>query len=858
MSREAEGGPPPEEQPLRWPTAGRSEAIATATEGQAPADECGVFCPETDAEHHAAIVAWRLTTLGAPNHEDRVSAQALLLSRLRYALDLFPGASHALEMRYIVWPADAATGTPERVESCLLARFADWRGDRATMQARARDFSREVGQLLGATLADYYFVPVRDPDEVAALLAPFPVAETLEIRQKPGPDGKLPEIFGGLPDADALVALMCRQPTATLLAVCVAPVEPEVALDQLTATAESDPEPLIGTTWAQPSEDRRASSLAPRLEAEYSLRRWQALRLAAFHRHIFRLRAQLASAGRLSEALVGMAVGEIGGPSRLLVHNAWQSPASLVAGSAAAVRPRNTHVRTDDAASETGLAQANLAQLGFAPWGVAPGAASPFLVDLGEAARVFPLPVKAAWLDAHSIALPLPYRERVADGLRLGVNRVLGAVWPVQMPYAARAHHTWIVGQTGTGKSTLLESLILQDIQAGRGVIAIDPHGELIEQILGKIPAARADDVIFFNPADTEFPIGLNLLEASTDDAKALVVSSFIGLLRKMFDPHTMGIVGPRFEHGARNAMLTVMSNPDGGTLVEVLRVLSDDNYMRTLLPHVTDPIVRRYWEDQIAHTADFHRSEVLDWVVSKFGPFVTDFTMRRIIGQVQSGFRFRPAMDEGKIVLLSLAKGKLGSTNANFLGLILLPMILQAALSRADLPPAARRECALYIDEFQNYASDSLALMLAEARKYQLALTLANQHVGQLTGEVRDAVLGNVGSTLAFRLGAADALAMEQILAPSPVAASHCLNLPNFTAYCRLLIGGRRTAAFTLETAPVTIPFDQARRDQIVAASRARYGRPRAEVDDEMNTRALLQPRPKPRPRMEFTLEGP
>ena len=251
----------------------------------------------------------------------------------------------------------------------------------------------------------------------------------------------------------------------------------------------------------------------------------------------------------------------------------------------------------------------------------------------------------------------------------------------------------------------------------------------------------------------------------------------------------------------------------EGGTLIEFMRAFTDEGFVRReLLPKITDPLVKRYWTDQIAHTADFHKSEVLDWIVSKFGRFVTDPTIRRIVGQSRSSFSFRAAMDEGKIVLLSLAKGLVGGDNANFLGLVLLPMILHAALSRAELPANQRRDVALYIDEFHNYASDSLALMLAEARKYHLALTLANQHVGQLTHEIRDAVIGNVGSQLAMRVGVSDAAIMEQVLAPSPVTGDALTGLPNFTAYGRLLLRGQRTPAFTLETELAKRPFDERR----------------------------------------------
>lgn len=434
----------------------------------------------------------------------------------------------------------------------------------------------------------------------------------------------------------------------------------------------------------------------------------------------------------------------------------------------------------------------------------------------------------------------VPLTARVSGGLRLGVNRTRDER-PVHLPHASRPLHLWIAGQTGTGKSTLLESLILQDIQAGRGVICIEPHGDLIAQIVGKIPAHRKDDVIIFDPADSEHIVTINPLIAENEAQTALVVSAFLALLRKIYDPYNQGITGPRFEHAARNGLLTVMCMPEGGTLIDFMRAFTDDRFRNQILPYVTDPLVKRYWTDQIAHTSDFHRSEVLDWVVSKFGRFVTDPTIRLIVGQSKSSFSFRAAMDGGKIVLLSLAKGLVGSDNANFLGLVLLPMILHAALSRANIPGAERRDVALYIDEFQNYATDSLAQMLAEARKYRLALTLANQHVGQLTPEIRDAVIGNVGSILAFRLGVTDAALMEHILAPAPVCAQHFVSLPNFAAYGRLMVERQRTPVFTLETEPVAQPYDPARAAAIRAASRKRYGRPRVEVDAAINERSQL-----------------
>ena len=310
--------------------------------------------------------------------------------------------------------------------------------------------------------------------------------------------------------------------------------------------------------------------------------------------------------------------------------------------------------------------------------------------------------------------------------------------------------HMYIIGKTGTGKTEFLKQMILQDIQGGEGVGVIDPHGDLIEDLLQVIPPERAEDVILFDPSDTTRPMGLNMLEASTEEEKHYMVSSIIGLMYKLYDPNQTGIIGPRFEHAIRNAMLTVMSRP-GSTFIEVVRVMTDAKFVQELLPEVKDPIVRRYWTDQIAQTADFHKSEVLDYTVSKFGRFVTNRTMRNIIGQSQSAFNFRDVMDNQKILLINLSKGKIGEENSSFLGLILVPKILISAMSRQNMPMDQRKDFFFYVDEFQNFATPDFAQILSEARKYRLNLIVANQFIGQMEEEIKNAIFGNVGTLTSF-----------------------------------------------------------------------------------------------------------
>ncbi|HEX6122840.1 MAG TPA: type IV secretion system DNA-binding domain-containing protein, partial [Ktedonobacterales bacterium] len=702
---------------------------------------------------------------------------------------------------------------------------------------------------------DFAAVPAR---EVGAILAPFAPADLVAIRHELPEGGPAPESPAlalpllGVPDASAVIELLVRQTAPSVLVFCVEPRATAHARSADAPSPHADDAPR--SPWGHTPRIASAESSGARFSFQELAH--QSLRIehhSAVQRAPFRLRVEVACAEPLTEAAISTLRGEVGGPSRLTQGMAWRQPALSLASTAVPLRPRSAATQRGGQ-TEFAIASENLRTLGFTPWG-APRewpADVVYQADLGEGVRCFALPGDAPWLPAHAVALRLPFRAGAREGMRLGVNAARGIPHPVFLPLASRRYHAWIVGETGSGKTTLIEHLALQDVHAGRGVILIDPHGDLIRNMLSHIPTARMDDVILFDPADRAFPLSLNPLDVTEEDAQTLVISSFIGLLTKLYDPHQQGIVGPRFEHNARNVMATVMSTP-GNTLVEVLRAIQDDQYVtKTLLPNVSDPLVRRYWTDQIRNTNSFHRSEVLDWIACKFSHFVTDRTMRRILGQSKSSFSFRAAMDEGKIVLISLAKGLLGSANANFLGLVLLPMILQAALSRAEQPEHQRRDVMLYIDEFQNYATDSLAQMLAEARKYHLSLMLANQHIGQLAPDIRDAVIGNVGSVIAFRLGVADAQAVEAMLAPSPVRASDLGALPNYHAYARLLIDGHSCPAFTLRTEPVPYPEDAEKVEALRAASRARYGRPRAEVDEEIAQRAqMLTQEPPARPRI-------
>jgi len=468
------------------------------------------------------------------------------------------------------------------------------------------------------------------------------------------------------------------------------------------------------------------------------------------------------------------------------------------------------------------------------------------VLNSDELATVFHFPNKSVetphifWLNAKRAPAPAQIPE---SGLFLGMSRYRGVERRINIGEDDRRRHMYIIGKTGTGKTQLLEELVMQDIYAGRGTAVIDPHGDLTDGIMARLPPERAEDVIYFDPSDTERPMGLNMLESYTEEQKHYVVTSIVGLMYKLYDPMKTGIIGPRFEHAIRNAMLTVMCEP-GSTFVEVVRCLTDSSFVQEILPKVQDPVIRRYWTDQIAQTADFHKSEVLDYIVSKFGRFVTNKLMRNIIGQSRSSFDFRKIMDEGKILLINLAKGKIGEENSNFLGLILVPKILIAAMSRQEVEEENRRDFYLYVDEFQNFATPDFAQILSEARKYRLNLTVANQFIGQMEEEVKNAVFGNVGTLIAFRVGVTDANYLQHEYQPT-FNEIDLINVERFNAYVKTIVHNEPVKPFSLDLTKDMTKIMAMRNPQVAKAiiqlSRLKFGRSQELVEAEITQRARL-----------------
>ena len=432
-----------------------------------------------------------------------------------------------------------------------------------------------------------------------------------------------------------------------------------------------------------------------------------------------------------------------------------------------------------------------------------------FVLNTEEMSSLYHFPLASAgvtglaWLPARSAAAPV---ELPAEGLILGYNEYREDSRPVRLKAADRLRHVYIIGKSGVGKSILLANMAIQDAANGDGFCLLDPHGDLTDDVLQRLPEARRGDVIVFAPADSQRPLGLNLLEYDSryPEQKIFVINEMIGIFDKLYDLKTTG--GPIFEQYMRNAMLLVMSDPaSGSTLLEVPRVLADAEFRQLKLSKCGDPTVVNFWLEEAEKAGgDAALANIVPYITSKLTTFISNDLMRPIIGQEKSSFNLRDIMDEKKILLVSLPKGVVGELNAYLLGMILVGKILMAALSRADTPAVSRAPFYLYIDEFQNFTTDSITQVLSEARKYGLGLTLAHQYIGQLVKKgdtaIKDAVFGNVGTMAAFKVGPEDADFLEKIFKPD-FQATDLVNVDKYTAFVRLLIDNANARPFTMKT---------------------------------------------------------
>jgi hypothetical protein len=439
-------------------------------------------------------------------------------------------------------------------------------------------------------------------------------------------------------------------------------------------------------------------------------------------------------------------------------------------------------------------------------------------------------------------------RNMPDSGLLLGFNVFRGVKKPVRIGLGDRQRHMYVVGQTGTGKSTFLENLALQDMLRGDGFAFVDPHGDTAEKLLSMVPKERTEDVIYFCPSDMAYPMGLNLFEYRTPDQKDFIIQEVLGMLYKLYDPQHQGIMGPRYESIFRNCALAVMADPNGSTFVDIPKLFRDPEFLKQKLSYVKDPNVLDYWQKEYpASQRSNEAGEVVSWFVSKFGAFLSNEMMRNIIGQTKSAFDLRDIMDNKKILLVNLSKGRTGELNSKLLGMVFVMKFQAAAMSRSDIPEEDRKDFALYVDEFQNFSTDSFATIMSEARKYHLNLIVANQFTTQLTEEIRDAVFGNIGTIVSFRIGQNDVESLGRYFQPH-FDGDDLLRVPNANTIVRTLISGVPTQPFSMATLPPLGNPNPHLADALKQLSAVKYGHPRATVEKAIFERlATKEPEPKP-----------
>lgn len=435
------------------------------------------------------------------------------------------------------------------------------------------------------------------------------------------------------------------------------------------------------------------------------------------------------------------------------------------------------------------------------------------------------------------------------DGVILGVNKFRGEEKIIRLRDKDRRRHTYVIGSTGMGKSVLLTNIAYQDMCDGRGFAFIDPHGDAVELLLSKVPPERMDDVILFEPGNLDNPVGMNMFEFQNEDQKDFIVQEGINMLTSLYDPGNQGIFGPRAQHMFRNAALLLMSDPEGGTFIDIPRCFIDPEFVKSKLKYVTDKTVYDYWTKEFpASQKSNDAGEVTSWFVSKWGPFLSNRMMRNILGQTKSGFNIREIMDNKKILLVNLSKGKTGELNAKLLGMIFVMKFQAAAMSRADMLEADRQDFCLFVDEFQNFATESFESILSEARKYRLNLVLANQFMTQLTDKIREALLGNVGTLMSGRLGVTDAELMEKAF--SPVFTAEDLHKQaNFSAIATVMMFDMPTSPFTMSLLPPMGDSNEELMRRMREYALSRFGRPRAEVEAEIDRRLAATSEEEPEP---------
>jgi hypothetical protein len=756
--------------------------------------------------------------------------------------------------------------------------------DERTARRHATSLARELTTLLGGAMPDHQWSLVQDSVTFAAIWEPFPATRVhlREIRRRESyvnletwrPRSKLGfGMEGAVPPSEDerssvyFVHQFLPNPTsmARLLRSMLlheAPLVYQAALGPVNLTIAEKTE--LNTAI---SRCEQAAARKPRADRDYcatttdaSLHQTDALACGLIEQMLrlqdapYQLQVLLASPACLPRSLVEAAGVEITRPvmNRLVSAGRATTPVELQGGGYDVVAPSS--------ASEKKVAAANLRFLELTPWGntLAPRGCERLrhLVDASEAAAAFRFPVATVdgvmGLNVRvARSRPLPREIAVLTSkktgkVQIGHNVYMGQHQPVFLSERDRLQHTYIVGQTGTGKTTLLKTMILEDMAAGRGVAVVDPHGDLFRELLLQIPAHRTQDVVVLDPVDAEYPVGLNLLECEGDEDRYFVVREFRGIIERLLADQYGRVstewIGPAFFQHMQMNLLLAMSNPEEpGTLMEFFNIFHSKTYWKRWLPlRWSDSRLRTWVEKNLPNVDYLKRGGATDptwgeYLSTKFEDFVFDPKLRLIFGQKRSTIRIREIMDQGRILLVNLAKGQLAEPNARFLGMVLLAKIQAAAMARSTIPQAKRRIFYLYVDEFQSVATENFVLLLSEARKFGLALTLANQFLSQISDKrIHQAISGNVGTQICFRVGREDAEMIEPQFTPF-FDKFDLANLPNRNAFVRTTVDGQSVTPFSMETVLPQSETSEATARELLKISRQKYGRAKADVEREL-----------------------
>jgi len=739
----------------------------------------------------------------------------------------FLGALHGYAhvtfcLQYLVDPT--APRAEDQLQIDLIAATADEAGPRS--KEDMQELVEDLEDLLQSHDRWYRFQRIVDDDALVHALSPFEISAAIEVLRREEPVGtallRRGVGFGTNLTVEEVQQLstfsafqLTDDPRSDLIALLMAQDHPVVFRVTATPTSLSPEERLalgsLDRHWPAPSGPGTLDDVARR-----------SLQAMAFVDPNFEVAVTIAGDQRLSPTLVesvGIAISPPQSPTAAAtsISGGYElAPITDTERSGSALE-----LRSDDAGW---LAPPPLRRLRrvMGPW---------------ELAAAFRIPVAQ---DAHfpgmtvrrTPALRVAPNGLPTEGTAIGSVEADNIPLSVRLSESDRFRHTYILGQTGTGKSTLLLNMILQDIGRGAGVAVIDPHGDLAESVLERVPEDRLDDVVLVDPADPEAVVGINLLEADSPVQTDYLVSDLCEFFQQLFDPKQQGIVGPRFQAWLRNACLTLIPVPGQGTICDVPRLFLDNDYLKFCFRYVSDPLVRDFWIKEMGQTSDYHKSEMLGWFSSKFDPFRASRLTRHTLGQPFSTISFRDVMDKQQILIVKLSKGLMGESNTSLMGYVVFSKLWAAALSRAELDESRRLPFHVYVDEFQNMTSPALPTILSEARKFGISLTLANQFFAQVDADLREAIVGNVGSKLVFRLGANDAEAFASTLGGSSITADHLRRLPNYLLVADLLVNGEPRDPMLVSTSAPSIG-DPARGTEARRRSRSRYATNHTTIED-------------------------